>query len=502
MIHSTNRLFCRLDGLTPAVREQQRVAALKKLGLLEAETVTVFEEAIQGAAHFLEVPICILGLMVDQEVWIKSAVGLSRLGVMNPFASSRKLPRSESFCAYVVDSQQPLRIDDTLNQPVFASSLLVQDYGIRSYLGTPLITSEGQCIGTLAVMDFVPRHFTDRDREFLALSARWCLSEYLQERGSKMRSPDSRNGVQHPCVQEDTQFGLRAGDRGESLSQDICSNFLNGIKLRLLHQLTQNLQAPLTSVIGMASVLRGEVFGSLSAKQKEYLEIIHTSGQQMNLLVEEILKLGIIDETAAPPLNLLSVNIEMLCQQALNSLGQIAKQKQHELRLSIEPGRRLWLLDKEKVRQALYYLVLSVIQSSEAGGDIRIHVSLRSETVNIAVWISYPWLEDGLPQVKYHSLPIPYHSRWSEDPVACVRQLAGLELSSDSPSKKPAAWERLLENGKDFSPSSRTAYPQEVLGLLLSFHLAESHGGKIVVQGSPESGYRYVLMVPKITGED
>ena len=40
--------------------------------------------------------------------------------------------------------------------------------------------------------------------------------------------------------------------------------------------------------------------------------------------------------------------------------------------------------------------------------------------------------------------------------------------------------------------------PQELLGLLLSCHLIEDHGGKIVVQGSPQAGYRYVLMLPKI----
>ncbi|WP_239651448.1 hypothetical protein [Neosynechococcus sphagnicola] len=56
-----NGLFCRLDGLTPTAREQQRTHALLKLGLLEAGSVTIFEEATQTAAHVLNVPICILG---------------------------------------------------------------------------------------------------------------------------------------------------------------------------------------------------------------------------------------------------------------------------------------------------------------------------------------------------------------------------------------------------------------------------------------------------------
>ncbi|HAA27938.1 MAG TPA: hypothetical protein DCE56_10110, partial [Cyanobacteria bacterium UBA8553] len=34
------------------------------------------------------------------------------------------------------------------------------------------------------------------------------------------------------------------------------------------------------------------------------------------------------------------------------------------------------------------------------------------------------------------------------------------------------------------------------LGLLLSCHLAQMHNGQVSIQGSPESGYRYVLTLP------
>ncbi|MGB6294638.1 MAG: ATP-binding protein, partial [Rivularia sp. (in: cyanobacteria)] len=37
---------------------------------------------------------------------------------------------------------------------------------------------------------------------------------------------------------------------------------------------------------------------------------------------------------------------------------------------------------------------------------------------------------------------------------------------------------------------------RETLGLLLSCQLAELHGGDITIQGSQESGYRYVLSLP------
>ncbi|MGK7877291.1 MAG: GAF domain-containing protein [Xenococcaceae cyanobacterium] len=500
MINPKNRLFCRLDGLTPEVRDQQRLATLKSLGLLEAQTPPVFDEATQTAARFIEAPICILGLMVQEELWLKSAIGLSRLGLMNQLAALRRIPRQESFCTYVVDSQQNLTIDDTTTDPVFALSTLVQHHGIRAYLGTPLLTAAGQCIGTLAVMDLVPRQFTTRDVEFLALTARWCLREFERNHLLKTQQTRVTEPLTELLIPSQYQQGWEPSPPAETQNVPAAGQtFLsstNGIKVRLLEQLTEELRTPLTSVIGMASVLIRQVYGTLTNKQKEYLEIIHTSGQHMISLVEEIVNLGILDDNTSKR-QLTSVDIEMLCQQVLNSLFQVAKHQKQELRLSVEPGNRIWLLDKEKVRQALYYLVVSVIESSEAGGEVRIHVSRRSKTLNIAVWISHPWLGDGLPQVKLYSrLVTNLLSGLETSPEASKSQMSDSHLGNQILKSSDLA--AALNKTEQLNKKSADKSSRELLGLLLSCHLAEIHGGKIIVQGSPESGYRYVLTLPKI----
>ncbi|MBC1270559.1 histidine kinase, partial [Trichormus variabilis FSR] len=77
---------------------QQRLTVLSELGLRQPETIPVFEEATQTAAHFLEAPISILGFVDQERHWFKSAVCLSRLGLMNHLAQNRQLLRRESFC--------------------------------------------------------------------------------------------------------------------------------------------------------------------------------------------------------------------------------------------------------------------------------------------------------------------------------------------------------------------------------------------------------------------
>lgn len=499
MPNPMSKLFCRLDGLTPAVREQQRANILKNFGLLETDTIPVFDEATQMAARFLETPICILGIMVYDNLCLKSAIGLSQLGLMNQIASSRKIARIEAFCTYVVDSQHVIQIEDTYNDSVFARSILTQHYSIRSYLGTPLITSNGQCIGTLAVMDLIPRQFTLKEVEFLTLSARWCLREFERDHLAKNNFSSKHELLSLQSAKEENHYSLPTN--GNLSSKQDRNYSIGDIKLRLLRGLTQELRTPLTAIIGMSSILRSEIFGQLSSKQKDYLNIIHNSGHQMTSLVDEILKLGSTEENTSK-LDLTPVNVEMICQQILNDLSEIAKQKCQDLRLSVEPGKGIWLLDKDKIKQALYYLVISVLESSESGGEVRVHVSRRNNTLNIAIWVSHPWLGDGLPQVTFHPSFVTNGLLLEQEMLSSVAIADKFESYTENQMISTKSIEANLNRFKDIDPQNRKENPQALLGLLLGCYLAENHGGRIMVQGSAESGYRYVLILPKIAVEE
>ncbi|EDX74919.1 GAF domain protein [Coleofasciculus chthonoplastes PCC 7420] len=494
MAELETRIYCPLNGLNSTAQDQKRLATLQELGLLEAEGIAVFQEATQTAVRFLEVPIGWLGFLTTDQLLIQSAVGLSRVGLMNPLAQSRQLHRQESFCTYVVESQQVLAIQDTASNPVFAQSLLVGYYGIRAYLGAPLFTADGLCLGTLAVMDLVPRSFTPRDIEFLAMTARWCLSEF--ERNYQLRS--------HASILPDfPQASASLTPNESNFTQGMVSessvpfSSTHSIKLQLLTHLTQELRTPLTSIMGMASVLNRQIYGELTDKQKEYLEIIHQSGQHLVSLVEEIMALDVFDEINNPPyLNLSPVDIEMLCQKAIHSLVETAEQNQQQIRLTIEPGTRLWLLDKEKVQQMLYYVILSVIYSAEAGGEIRLHVSRKIDTLNMAVWVSHPWLGEGVPTVYEELTDVSLTGRDSEKP----KQNGEAAFPVSSTLKKPvissvSMSKTLMVNGKEMLLKTDS---RESLGLFLSCHLAELHHGKLAVQGLSESGDRYIISLPKL----
>ena len=488
-IEPKNQLFCRLDNLAPVVTAEQRTEIINNLGLMVSEAVPSLAEITQKAANFSGAPIAILGLALGEELRFKSTVGLSNIELTSQLAVQRKIALIESFSTYVIDSQQPLYIANTLNNVTFANTVLTQHYGIRAYLGVPLMTAMGVCIGTLEVMDWVARDFDNRDIDHLALLARCCLGEFERDRLLKR--------TREPEIARPSGLDWRnsiVGDDQSTTKQEKSAAELartSPIKLKLLSQLTQELKTPLTSVIGMASVLHREIYGPLSIKQREYIEIIHDSGKNLISLVDEIVSLGILSDRNSE-IDLATVDIEMLCQQAINSLEDLGKQHQQVLCFSIEPGNRLWTLDKDKIRQALYYLVASILETSEPGGEVKIHVSQRQGALNIAVTITHPWLGNDFNETKLHDHAVTQALEFSRN-----RTTTGKTSSAVSHSHQILTSSALMMviNQKNTTDKNTNKIPRDLLGLLFCCHLIESHRGKVVVQGSPSSGYRYILQI-------
>ncbi|MTJ14533.1 GAF domain-containing sensor histidine kinase [Anabaena sp. UHCC 0187] len=491
MVNSENKLFApQSDCNSITTKEQKRLQALSKLGLRQSEIIPVFEEATQTAAHFLEVEISILGFIDQKFHWFKSAVGLSRLGLMNDLARNRQILRRESFCTQVVETSRILVINDISKETnsLIQESKLVRNYGIRAYMGVPLIDAAGNCLGTLAVMSRQPRIFTNRDIEFLQITARWSMSEFERNR-LLQNNPEVGNNKPHPKfpLPEEQTINLEIAPP----SVEIDFDFSQQIKLELLNQLTQELRTPLTSILGMTGVLEREIYGPLTTKQKEYLEIVQHSGRYLLSLVNEITELDATNENSHV-INLAPVDIEMLCKQVINTLEDLAIRRDQDIRLSIEPGHnRLLSLDKYKVRQILYHLIFSVIQISTMGSIVRIHVTYKEDTLSVTVWVSHPWLGDGITDCDSYfylnsSEIIAVVDEYTNDPNQPRNTLNSLDFSSD-----------ILGNFLFDKASKLSAnMSRERLGILLSCHLAKLHSGEISIQGSRESGYRYVLSLP------
>jgi hypothetical protein len=275
----------------------------------------------------------------------------------------------------------------------------------------------------------------------------------------------------------------------------------NSIKVKLLNYLAQELLTPLTSVVGMASVLKQEIYGPLTNKQKEYIDVIQDSSRSLRSLVEEILELAELDDSAFT-LKRTAIDIETLCQQVVTILSPAASRREQEINLSMGPGPRIWLVDKDKVQQMLHHLIFSIIQSAGAGSVIRVHVSRKEDGINLGVWVFHPWLGESLPHAKLYSDYLLKVGSDSGSPSNSETDPLGLEpqLPTQGSQRLTLAFSELAalvaQNAEDTAPVLAGYGARERLGLLLCCQLVEIQGGQLSIQGTPESGYRYVLWLP------
>ena len=502
MISPDGRFLNPLDSISNSELEQRRLLALASLGVSDAESIPVFDEAVQTAAHFLKASICLLSFIERDRQCFKATIGLSRIGLMNDLAASRQILREESFCNSVVETQRVLMIEDATTHPDYQNGLLARRYGIHAYLGVPLFSSEGYCIGTLAVMDLEPRQFTNADASVLELIARWSMSEFERNRLLK-------NQQNSTVLTDAATNGVGADSPSLGLPTQMSdTSIANTVKANLIAQMVQELRTPLTSILGMASVLNREIYGPLTHKQKEYLDIVHTSSQYMLSLVNETVELGELD-ALNQELELTHVDVEMLCQQSLATLKEAAKRREQDINLTLEPGQRTWVLDKNKVRQMLYHLVFRVIQASNPGSLIRVHVSRKIHQLNLSVWTSHPWLGEGLPHTEVYS-EVHVLSDLSLDTALNRTQLGfstnvgsfGQEMRTVMPQATNGATTTVAEPNVTHDVEQQVRQTRQNLGMLLSRTLVEVHGGTLSIQGSLEAGYRYVLALPHLELED
>lgn len=136
------------------VLEEERLASLHSLDLLENVKEDRFDRVTKLAADFFKVPISYIAFIDSERQWFKSSIGLCSAGTS----------RGESFCQYTIHRGEPLVIPDTHVNPLAQAHPLVKgDPYLRFYAGVPLEGPRGQKIGTFCLADTRPREFGDED---------------------------------------------------------------------------------------------------------------------------------------------------------------------------------------------------------------------------------------------------------------------------------------------------------------------------------------------------
>lgn len=143
------------DSASLPIRDPARLAALRRTGLLDALPDESFDRLTRLASQFLGTPVALVSLVSENQQVFKSVVGLGE-----PWASRREIPLEYSYCKHALGSTEPLVIEDARTHPLTHDSPAVTENTALAYAGVP-ITSEGQVLGTLCVVDTRPRQWSE-----------------------------------------------------------------------------------------------------------------------------------------------------------------------------------------------------------------------------------------------------------------------------------------------------------------------------------------------------
>jgi hypothetical protein len=460
MFNTDYELDVRIENLTSRSRSSKYHRPIADLHLSKSTSVSLFKEATDRAIQLTDAPVALFAVAIEGKTQIAGISGLENLPQIAKNSDLAVELSGIEFCERAtIDSDGSFFIDDCAKDTNLKQSDLYQVHGVRSYLGVPVQTSAGDNIGTIAILDFQPRQFSSREINSLQLISKWLGSEF--DRHLLVQAQVKNWSVNAEYTRRISGVDDEVAAREHSQYHNPISPLVpEHLKLELLDYLSQELKTPLTSILGMSRVLQQEIYAPLSSKQKSYVDIILNSGLQLVSLVDEIANLGALDRQQ-DRLALKSVDVEMLCRSAIQSLDNLAQQKQQSIELVMSSPRRMWLLDKDKVKNILYYLMSSLIHSIAM---VRSDLAHTHRTLTVCVYTGEDKLEIHI---------------YSDDPQVVISNLPRLK---DFP--------LLATPLQEIESSAETCNTQLRINcsLLLSQALAAIHGGRIEVN-SDRSGY-------------
>lgn len=138
--------------------EAARLAALARYDILDTEAELAFDDLAFLAGHICETPIAAISLIDADRQWFKSRVGLS----------VPETSRAISFCSMAIEQSGIFVVPDaSKDERLWDNPQVTGEAHIRFYAGAPLITPEGYALGTLCVVDRVPRILTPEQMDAL-----------------------------------------------------------------------------------------------------------------------------------------------------------------------------------------------------------------------------------------------------------------------------------------------------------------------------------------------
>jgi serine phosphatase RsbU (regulator of sigma subunit) len=162
----------RADGLPAVLADPARLAALAESGVIGTAPEQVFDDLTRLAMAVTGCGISAVTFVGEHRTYWKSVPHL-------PYADAETWQNAvaDSFCYFPVGMNGPFIVEDAEKDPRTAEHPAIGPWGVGAWAGFPIVSSGGQPIGSMCVIDPAPREWSERELETLAILARAVSSE-------------------------------------------------------------------------------------------------------------------------------------------------------------------------------------------------------------------------------------------------------------------------------------------------------------------------------------
>jgi signal transduction histidine kinase len=316
--------------------EAARLAALESYDILDTERECAYDDFTMLAAHICDTPIALISLIDRQRQWFKSHIGLD----------TGHTPREQAFCAHAIVDNRTLVVADATKDERFDDNPLVTGRpDIRFYAGAPLVTGDGYGLGTLCVIDRVPRALSDA--QIRALEA---LSRQL------MAHLELRRAMTTLREHEDA-------------------------KKKFAANVSHELRTPLTSIRGALALVL-DIEQAVDEDSKELLTAAHRSANRLLSLVNDLLDLekvgsGELSVQKKPCL------LQAVLDRAMETVRPIAADA--GVQLNVATSDMQMVADQDRMAQVVINLLANAVRFSPRGGTVSVGVAPDGDHVHITV---------------------------------------------------------------------------------------------------------------------
>lgn len=228
------------------------------------------------------------------------------------------------------------------------------------------------------------------------------------------------------------------------------------INFDFLANMSHELRAPLNSVIGFSEVLQDQTLGQINEKQKEYISGILSSGRRLLTLIDDILDLSTF-ESGRMTLELSIFPLHESLYDSLMMLKEKAFKKGIALHLDLDAQADVSILaDQRKLKRIMFNLLSNAVRFTPAGGAVQVSAATVGDFVEITV-------ADTGKGIKVEDIPKLFQT----------------------PTQPESAGQ-----------TDSIEYEGVGLGLVMSRHLVELHGGRIWVKSYFGMGSRFTFSLP------